>query len=236
MNNDRSHVAEGRSPRSGNCRGIASSACRCCYHCARYRCRVPVPEVCLATQAAWRHVSVADQGGRRAAGVSDHRARHRLGRRRQECGRVGWRSIVYFEVVSTIALMVGLLAGQPVLADRQGHDVLSPPAQYRRQYAKAAPQGFLEFMMHIVPDNFVGAFEGRTAAGGGAGRHGRHRHPGDSGTAARADQRGLDYISEVLFSFINLVMKLARSAPSARSPTRWAATALLCWSRLPNWC
>ncbi len=29
----------------------------------------------------------------------------------KSAGRVGWRSIVYFEVVSTIALMVGLLAG-----------------------------------------------------------------------------------------------------------------------------
>src|ERR1700754_156960 len=29
----------------------------------------------------------------------------------KSAGRVGWRSIVYFEVVSTIALMVGLLEG-----------------------------------------------------------------------------------------------------------------------------
>ena len=29
----------------------------------------------------------------------------------KSAGRVGWRSIVYFEVVSTIALIVGLLAG-----------------------------------------------------------------------------------------------------------------------------
>jgi len=126
----------------------------------------------------------------------------------KSAGRVGWRSILYFEIVSTIALMLGLLAGNllPIgegMAAATGGAV--PPA-----VAKAAPQGFLEFMLHIVPDNFVGAFaKGEllqvvvlaVMVGIGILAIPVGRREKING--------GLDYISEVLFSFINLVMKLA---------------------------
>jgi aerobic C4-dicarboxylate transport protein len=126
----------------------------------------------------------------------------------KSAGRVGWRSIVYFEVVSTIALMLGMLAGNVLNIGGNMSPVATgavPPT-----VAKAAPQGFLEFMMHIVPDNFVGAFaKGELlqvvvlAVMVGIGilaiPEGRREKI----------NTGLDYISEVLFSFINLVMKLA---------------------------
>jgi aerobic C4-dicarboxylate transport protein len=126
----------------------------------------------------------------------------------KSAGRVGWRSIVYFEAVSTIALMVGMLAGNILKIGSHMSPVTTgaaPPA-----VAKAAPQGFLEFMAHIVPDNFVGAFaKGELlqvvvlAVMVGIGilaiPEGRREKI----------NTGLDYISEVLFSFINLVMKLA---------------------------
>jgi aerobic C4-dicarboxylate transport protein len=126
----------------------------------------------------------------------------------KSAGRVGWRSIVYFEIVSTIALMLGMLAGNVLQIGSNMSPVATgavPPA-----VSKAAPQGFLEFMMHIVPDNFVGAFaKGELlqvvvlAVMVGIGilaiPEGRREKI----------NTGLDYISEVLFSFINLVMKLA---------------------------
>jgi aerobic C4-dicarboxylate transport protein len=74
----------------------------------------------------------------------------------KSAGRVGWRSIFYFEIVSTIALVLGLLVGN-LMPFGQGMATTTsgavPPV-----VAKAAPHGFLEFMLHIVPDNFVGAF------------------------------------------------------------------------------
>lgn len=126
----------------------------------------------------------------------------------KSAGRVGWRSIVYFEVVSTIALVVGLLAGNLLKIGEGMSTVASgavPPAA-----AKAAPQGFLEFMMHIVPDNFVGAFaKGELlqvvvlAVMMGIGILAI-----PEGKRVKINE-GLDYIAEALFSFINLVMKLA---------------------------
>ncbi|MBC3916212.1 cation:dicarboxylase symporter family transporter [Undibacterium sp. CY18W] len=126
----------------------------------------------------------------------------------KSAGRVGWRAIVYFEVVSTIALMVGLLAGNLLELGSHMSPVASgavPPA-----VAKAEPQSFLAFMMHIVPDNFIGAFaKGELlqvvvlAVLVGIGILSIPE------TRREAVNTGLGYISEVLFSFINLVMKLA---------------------------
>jgi aerobic C4-dicarboxylate transport protein len=126
----------------------------------------------------------------------------------KSAGRVGWRSIVYFEVVSTIALLVGLAAGN-LLEIGKGMTTNASGAAVPTVKA-AAPQGFLEFMAHIIPDNFVGAFvKGELlqvvvlAVMVGI------------GILAIPEERrqkvnaGLDYVSEVLFSFINLVMKLA---------------------------
>lgn len=126
----------------------------------------------------------------------------------KSAGRVGWRSIVYFEVVSTIALMLGMLAGNVLNIGSNMRPVAT--GAVAPTVAKAAPQGFLEFMAHIVPDNFVGAFaKGELlqvvvlAVMVGIGILAIPEGRREKITT------GLDYISEVLFSFINLVMKLA---------------------------
>jgi aerobic C4-dicarboxylate transport protein len=126
----------------------------------------------------------------------------------RSAGRVGWRSIVYFEVVSTFALILGLIAAN-VFHIGEGMTTVAggaiPPVA-----AKAAPQSFLEFLAHIVPDNFIGAFtKGELlqvvvlAVMCGIGILAI-----PEGKRAKINE-GLDQVSEVLFSFINLVMKLA---------------------------
>ena len=140
----------------------------------------------------------------------------------KSAGRVGWRSIVYFEVVSTIALMFGLLFGN--LPEIGKGMTATGSATVPATAVKAAPQGFAEFVMHVVPDNFVGAFaKGELlqvvvlAVMVGIGilaiPEGRREKI----------NTGLDYISEVLFSFINLVMKLAphRNFRRRRLFRRW---------------
>lgn len=127
----------------------------------------------------------------------------------RSAGRVGWRSIVYFEVVSTFALVLGLLAGN-LLQTGAGMTAVASAIAAPVAATKAAPQGFLEFLHHLVPDNFIGAFtKGELlqvvvlAVMTGI------------GVLAIPERKrlkineGLDQISEILFSFINLVMKLA---------------------------
>lgn len=128
----------------------------------------------------------------------------------KSAGRVGWRAIVYFEIVSSFALLLGLAAGN-VLQIGEGMGALAAKAgAVPRAAATAAPQGFLEFVHHIVPDNFIGAFTRgellqvvvlavMTGIGILAIPDGKRERI----------NAGLDQISEVLFAFINLVMKLA---------------------------
>ncbi|MFZ4288731.1 cation:dicarboxylate symporter family transporter [Variovorax sp. HJSM1_2] len=127
----------------------------------------------------------------------------------KSAGRVGWRAIVYFEIISTIALVIGMVAGN-LLQTGQGMTTVAGGAAAPVATKAAAPQGFLEFMAHIVPDNFVGAFaKGELlqvvvlAVMVGIGILAIPE------TRRKAINGGLDAISEVLFSFINLVMKLA---------------------------
>jgi aerobic C4-dicarboxylate transport protein len=76
-------------------------------------------------------------------------------------GRLGARTLIYFEVVSTFALAVGLLVGEVVQPGR-GFNVnpatLDPKigAEY---LAKAEHgQGVVDYLLNLIPDTFVGAF------------------------------------------------------------------------------
>ncbi|WP_044530546.1 cation:dicarboxylate symporter family transporter, partial [Herbaspirillum sp. B65] len=75
----------------------------------------------------------------------------------RSAGRVGWRSIIYFEVISTFALILGLAAGN-LLQTGAGMSPVAGAVPLPPSAGQAAPQGFLEFLHHIVPDNFIGAF------------------------------------------------------------------------------
>ncbi|UQR63048.1 C4-dicarboxylate transporter DctA [Bradyrhizobium sp. C-145] len=75
-------------------------------------------------------------------------------------GRVGGQALIYFEVVSTIALVVGMIV-MNVLKPGAGFDraaVGSQPVDISKY--KAAPVGsyFFDFLSGIVPDNAVAAF------------------------------------------------------------------------------
>lgn len=126
----------------------------------------------------------------------------------KSAGRVGWRAIIYFEVVSTIALGIGMLAGNLLkLGSHMQHATGNPVAIAA---AKSEPQSFSAFVMHIVPDNFIGAF----AKGELLQVVVLAVMVGIAILAIPEARReklnvGLDSISEVLFAFINLVMKLA---------------------------
>ncbi|MEH2487746.1 C4-dicarboxylate transporter DctA [Bradyrhizobium sp. AZCC 2230] len=75
-------------------------------------------------------------------------------------GRVGGQALIYFEVVSTIALVVGMIV-MNVLRPGAGFDraAIGSQAVDVSKY-KAAPVGsyFFDFLSGIVPDNAVAAF------------------------------------------------------------------------------
>jgi Na+/H+-dicarboxylate symporter len=75
-------------------------------------------------------------------------------------GRVGLKALVYFEVVTTIALLMALAVANIFQPGRgMNVDASRLDANAATQYAAAGKQtGTLDFLMNIIPDTFVGAF------------------------------------------------------------------------------
>ncbi len=75
-------------------------------------------------------------------------------------GRTGVLALVYFEVVSTIALVIGLLIVNIVKpGSGMNIDVATLDASAVQSYAQAAEQqSVVDFLLHVIPQTFVGAF------------------------------------------------------------------------------
>jgi aerobic C4-dicarboxylate transport protein len=78
----------------------------------------------------------------------------------KKVGRVGGKALLYFEVVSTFALLIGLTVGNIVKPGAGFNiDPASLDARAIADYAgQAKAQGVTEFLMHIIPTTVVNAF------------------------------------------------------------------------------
>src|ERR1700742_157202 len=76
----------------------------------------------------------------------------------KKVGRIGIKALVYFEVVSTFALMIGLVVGN-LVRPGAGFGGTMASAQAVATYAKQPEsQKSVDFFLHIIPDTVVGAF------------------------------------------------------------------------------
>src|ERR1700738_2637600 len=76
----------------------------------------------------------------------------------KKVGRIGVKALVYFEVVSTFALLIGLVVGN-LVRPGAGFGSAAANAQAVATYAKQAEaQKTVDFFLHIIPDTVVGAF------------------------------------------------------------------------------
>lgn len=130
----------------------------------------------------------------------------------KKVGSVGGKALIYFEVVSTIALLLGLAVGYIV---QPGSGLNIDPAtldpKIAAGYASQAAQdkGFVDHLLHIIPETFGGAFADgdllqvlflAVLTGFAAARLG----PFGSTVA-----HGLDQAVKVFFSIINIVVRFA---------------------------
>lgn len=80
----------------------------------------------------------------------------------RKAGRVGIKSLLYFEVVSTLALGLGLLVVH-LLRPGAGFNVAPASldsAAAAAYISQAQSQGFAAFVLHIIPKSFADAFSG----------------------------------------------------------------------------
>ena len=146
----------------------------------------------------------------------------------KKVGKTGGLALLYFEVVSTIALIVGLMIVN-LVQPGAGMNVDPATLDTKAVAAYTGPgkmQGTVEFLLNIIPTTVVDAFaKGEilqvllfSVLFGFA----LHRF-GGRGTLV------FDFIekaSHVLFAIVGIIMKRgARSAPSARWPSPSASTA-----------
>jgi proton glutamate symport protein len=72
----------------------------------------------------------------------------------RKVGRIGWKSLVYFEVVTTIALFVGVAA---INLTRAGVGVVVPPATLESAVQNVGSIRWDEFLVHVFPENVAKA-------------------------------------------------------------------------------
>lgn len=125
----------------------------------------------------------------------------------KQVGRMGWKSIVYFEVVSTIALFIGLAA---INLSQAGTGVIIPEGFSKQDVPDVKAQTFEEVVLHIFPDNIAKAiYEGQvlqivvfSILFGIAVAMLKEKHKNRMVNFTES-------LSEVMFKFTNLVMYLA---------------------------
>ncbi|MFZ4464688.1 MAG: dicarboxylate/amino acid:cation symporter [Bacteroidales bacterium] len=72
----------------------------------------------------------------------------------KQVGRMGWKSLVYFEVISTIALFIGLAA---INISHAGVGVVVPPELAQGELPQVQSQTAHDIILHIFPENIAKA-------------------------------------------------------------------------------
>jgi aerobic C4-dicarboxylate transport protein len=77
----------------------------------------------------------------------------------KKVGKIGGKALLYFEIVSTLALAIGIVVAN-VFKAGVGIDASAGEGDVSK-YTKAAEEtshGFMDFLLSIIPDSFIGAF------------------------------------------------------------------------------
>lgn len=129
----------------------------------------------------------------------------------KKVGTIGGKALIYFEVVSSIALAIGLIVVH-IIQPGKGLDTSSVDAGAVTQFTKqaaASNHGFVAFITNIIPDNFFGSLAngellpvlfcailfGVAAA--------------SIGEPVKPVIKLCDQVSEIFFKIINMIMKIS---------------------------
>lgn len=69
----------------------------------------------------------------------------------KQVGRMGWKSILYFEIVTTMALVIGIIA---INITKAGAGIVLPEG-FKQELPEAQAQSWQDVILHIFPENFV---------------------------------------------------------------------------------
>ena len=152
----------------------------------------------------------------------------------RRAGRTALKALIYFEAITTLALVVGLAAVN-LWGPGRGMAInpASLDAQAVGQYvAQAKHQTVVEYLMGIIPDTFVGAFAGGTVLQVLLVAVLSALALIRLGPAGKPLLDGIGAAAELFFKVIGIIMWLAPSVRSEPSPSRSASSAR---RRSPRW-
>lgn len=69
----------------------------------------------------------------------------------KQVGRMGWKSLLYFEVVTTLALIIGVVA---INISGAGRGIVLPEG-FNQELPDTKPQTWQEMVLHVFPENIV---------------------------------------------------------------------------------
>ncbi|MGI4749648.1 MAG: C4-dicarboxylate transporter DctA [Janthinobacterium lividum] len=128
----------------------------------------------------------------------------------KKVGRVGGKALLYFELITTFALLIGLIVANVIKPGNGFKSTTSADISKIAVYQKeAAEMKWGEFITHIIPHNIIEAF-----AKGDILQilffailfgYGLNKMAGEGSSSLR----GLDKLSKVFFNIMKIVMKLA---------------------------
>ncbi|HEX6574430.1 MAG TPA: dicarboxylate/amino acid:cation symporter [Gemmatimonadaceae bacterium] len=75
----------------------------------------------------------------------------------KKVGRVGAKALIYFEIVSTLALAIGLIVVN-ITRPGAGIDISKASGDITKYTQSGAQLGFVEILTHVVPSSIIGAF------------------------------------------------------------------------------
>lgn len=127
----------------------------------------------------------------------------------KKVGRIGLRALIYFEVVTTLALIIGLITANLVRPGAGVHFTQGANSEVNEISSAAKSMNWGEFFSHIVPSNIIEAFAKGDilqilffsilfAVG--------LKMMGDSGKGLLAS---FDKINKVLFNVLKIIMRLS---------------------------
>src|SRR3979411_2842263 len=76
----------------------------------------------------------------------------------KKVGRIGVKALLYFEIVSTFALVIGLIVGNVVRPGAGFGGAMADASKVAGFAKQAEAQKSVDFFLHIIPDTVVGAF------------------------------------------------------------------------------
>lgn len=129
----------------------------------------------------------------------------------KKVGRIGIKAILYFEVVSTIALLIGLLVINILMPGKGMHidPATLDAASVAGYVTESKGHSIMDFIMNIIPDNIISAFSNSSLLqilffsillGFALSK---------MGTKAASLLKGIKSFEEALFTIIKWIMKLA---------------------------